>query len=78
MKKIIHVNQSVIARNRKHGLTEPPITVKTYKSNHYTTDVEILGPAKVVYRPEKPLSCGARLWLETIAEVRLGNGEVLA
>ena len=48
---------------------EPPITVKTYKSNEKCFEVEINGPSKVIYSPDKPLSCGARLWIETDAEV---------
>ena len=40
------------------------ITVKTYKSNEYAASVRINGPSEVVYSPEKPLSCGARVWIE--------------
>ena len=76
MKTIIHVNQHVIKENRKTGAKEPVLTVKTYKSNTYAHEVEILGPSKVVYSPDKPLSCGARVWIETHGEVRIvGNGE---
>ena len=45
------------------------ITVKTYKSNTFGHQVQILGECKVVYSPDKPLSCGARVWIETDAEV---------
>lgn len=69
MKKRIHVNQHVIRRNGKTGETEPPLTVKTYKDNTLCHEVEILGPSKVVYSPDKPLSCGAKVWIETDAEV---------
>ena len=69
MKQIIHVNQHKIKRNTKHGTDEPVLTVKTYKDNNYAHEavlktkggVEI---AKVIYRPHKPLSCGARVWRE--------------
>ena len=27
--------------------------------------------ARVVYRPEKPLSCGAKVWIETANEVEV-------
>ena len=47
------------------------ITVKTSKSNDYAHQVEVLGPSKVIYRPDKPLSCGAKVWIETTAEVIL-------
>jgi hypothetical protein len=69
MKTIIHVNKQIIASNRKHGRNEPPLTVKTYKSNRKCHEAEILGPSRVVHSPHKPLSCGARVWIETTAEV---------
>jgi len=69
MKTVVHVNQHVIKRNRKHNEYEPPLTVKTYKSNTYTNEVTIQGPCKVVYRPHKPLGCGAHVWIETHAKV---------
>jgi hypothetical protein len=47
------------------------ITVKTSKSNDYGHEVEILGPSKIIYSPDKPLSCGARVWIETESEVKI-------
>ena len=69
MKTKIHVNQHVDRSNKKHGKKEPVLTVKTYKSNTYAHEVEINGPSKVIYSPDKPLSCGARVWIETESEV---------
>ena len=69
MKAQIHVNQHVIRANKKHGTNDPVITVKTSKSNIYTHEVKINGPSKVVYSPDKPLSCGAKVWIETESEV---------
>ena len=71
MKKKIPVNQHKIRSNKKHNLNEPVITVKTSKSNDYGHEVEILGPSKIVYSPDKPLSCGAKVWIETEAEVKI-------
>lgn len=69
MKTIIHVNQHKI-RARE----ESPLTVKTYKENREATEADILDAsgnvvATIVYRPEKPLSCGARVWIETQNQV---------
>ena len=64
MKKIIHINQHIIKRNSKTGERDPVITCKTYKSNDYTDVVEINGPSRVVYSADKPLSCGAKVWIE--------------
>ena len=58
-----------IRHNKKHGTNKPVITVKTYQDNTYGHEVSILGNSKVVYSPDKPLSCGAKLWIETDAEV---------
>ncbi len=76
MKKRIHVNMHVIRRNQKTGEREPTNTVKTYKTNTYAHEVDILGPSKVIYSPDKPLSCGARLWIETDSEVMV-DGQTL-
>jgi hypothetical protein len=69
--KRIHVNQHVIRRNLKvkEGPHEPAIAVKEGKKNTYGHGVTVHGPSKVVYSPDKPLSCGARVWIETTAEV---------
>jgi len=74
MKTIIHVNQHKIKSNTKHGTNDPCLTVKTHKSNDYGHTAIIrndLGEevARVVYRPHKPLSCGARCWIETQLKV---------
>jgi len=71
MKTYVHVNQHVIKRNNKTGERNPVITAKTYKDNRYGQEVEIEGPCKVVYRPDKPLSCGAKVWIETEAKVEV-------
>jgi hypothetical protein len=71
MKTIIHVNQHVIKANAKTGSNEPVLTVKTYKSNTYAHEVRILGESKIVYSADKPLSCGAKVWIETEAQVEV-------
>ena len=71
MIKRIHINQHKIKANKKYNLNDPVITVKTSKSNTYGHEVVIHGPSKVIYSPDKPLSCGARVWIETESEVSL-------
>ncbi|CAB4125720.1 hypothetical protein UFOVP58_209 [uncultured Caudovirales phage] len=71
MKTRIHVNQHVVKSNSKTGANEPVLTVKSYKSNIYAHEVLIHGESKVVYSPDKPLSCGAKVWIETEAEVEI-------
>ena len=69
MKKIIQVNQHVIKSNRKNDKRDPVLTVKTYKTNEYAHEVHIDGPCSIIYSPDKPLSCGAHVWIETKANV---------
>ena len=59
---------------KKNNTNEPVITVKTSKSNTYASEVDILGKSKLVYRPLKPLPCGARVWIETEDKIVLDNG----
>tara|TARA_R110000803_G_scaffold1228_2_gene3982 strand:- start:4422 stop:4640 length:219 start_codon:yes stop_codon:yes gene_type:complete len=64
MKTRIHVNQHNIRSNAK-GLTDLPVlTVKDYKQNRLCNECSFTN-GKVIYRPDKPLSCGAKVWIET-------------
>ena len=76
MKTIIHVNQHKIRSNSSSGKREPVLTCKTYKSNNYAHQAVIYDQdnreaARVVYSPDKPLSCGAKVWIETQNRVEL-------
>lgn len=78
MKRIIHVNQHHIKHNNGVPAEErkPVLTLKTYKSNTYASELTILDKdgqpvARIVYSPDKPLSCGARVWIETYEDVEV-------
>ena len=76
MKTIIHVNQHKIKSNSKNNTQEPVLTCKTYKSNNYAHEAIIYDDngnevARVIYKPNDPLSCGAKVWIETKNEVKL-------
>ena len=73
MKTVIHVNQHNIRANSK-GSELPVLTVKDYKQNRKANHAAVIdadGKAlvKVVYSPDKPLPCGAKVWIETEMEV---------
>lgn len=72
MIKRIHVNQHIIKANAKNDAVDPPLSVKTSRGSHVGHRVTIDGPSEVVYSPDKPLSCGAKVWIETTAPVTLG------
>ena len=63
MKTRIHVNQHNIRANSK-GADLPVLTVKDYKKNRKCNEVYFT-EGRVVYSPDKPLSCGAKVWIET-------------
>ena len=73
MKTVIHVNQHNIKANSK-GSELPVLTVKDYKQNRKANNAAVVdadGKAlvKVIYSPDKPLPCGAKVWIETEMEV---------
>ena len=74
MKTRIHVNQHIIRQNSKCSDQSPPLTVKDYKQNRKAWTAEIMGPSRVVYSPDKPLACGAKVWIETDATVITNDG----
>lgn len=72
----LHVNQHEIRANNKDGGRRPVLTCKRSDSNDYGHEASIRGPdgmevARLIYRPDKPLSCGARVWIETTCEVTI-------
>ena len=78
LKKKIHINKTVISRNARKDEDEPAITAKTYKQNEYGHEVSVHCPncatetlrivtSDGVHR--KQLSCGARVWIETLGKV---------
>lgn len=76
MKTIIHVNQHNIKSNARNEEKKPVLSCKTYKSNTYANEVEIKDKAgnviaKIVYSPDKPLKCGAKVWIETENKVEV-------
>jgi|TARA_B100001248_G_C27379776_1_gene456301 hypothetical protein len=73
LKTRIHVNQHNIKANDK-GADLPVITVKDYRTNRKVNAADIVAEdgtvvASVIYSPDKPLPCGAKVWIETTHEV---------
>ncbi len=66
MKTVIHVNQQLLRQNVKDGGCRPVLIARTYKGVTYGHQIEIQGPSRIV---QGKLSCGARAWIETEAEV---------
>jgi len=72
---IIHVHQQRIRRNirKPPEEREPPIIVIDGKARRYGNAIEIQGPCRIVYSPDKLLACGARLWIESHSNVEISE-----
>lgn len=75
MKTYNHINQHNMRHNISYNQEErkPMITTKTYRDNIYSDKVKIVDKegntvATVVYAPDSPLSCGARVYILTDSE----------
>jgi len=71
MKTLIHINQTVIRHNKKYSNSLPACRVQQNNKSRYCKEVIIDGPSKLVYNPDNPLSCGAKLWIETESIIEL-------
>jgi len=73
--KRIHINQHNIKYNAKNVDRKPVITIKSGKHNTYANRIKIVGDSEVVYSPDKPLSCGAKVWIETKGAIVLDGSD---
>lgn len=71
IKRYLHVNKHVIARNNKTGANEPALLVKSSKANNYGNKVFVYDQQGnliiefVQAHPKcgiKPLNCGAKVY----------------
>ena len=72
----IHVNQHVIKNNAKYGENNPVFTIKQGGKNTYAHNVKVHGEMELVYSPDKPLSCGAKVWIETRGDIELDGKKI--
>jgi hypothetical protein len=78
---IVHVNQHVIKHNAKHGTKLPTLTIKHPADGGRSTYAhEVEGFGRTVdcnAQGRKPLSCGARVWMEYMPTTFLILGETM-
>jgi len=65
MIKRIVVNRHHVRHNKTHEDKKPVLSLQTYKGVERANEIVIDGPCRVIYRPNKPLKCGATVWIET-------------
>jgi hypothetical protein len=68
--KRIHIRGAAVAACTA-GNPEPCITIQTTHGPFHCADCEWDGPTKLVERINDPLNSGARIWIETKAEIRV-------
>jgi hypothetical protein len=76
MKSKILVNRNLISKNKSENKNLPVISVKSSKKTSYCHTAHILDKdgnivASILHRPDKPLSCGATIWIETVYGVSI-------
>ncbi len=66
-KTIVHINSNIIRQNIHKSKQErqPAIAVRG-KEKTYVHYLEIPTPCRIIYDPDKPLDCGARVWIEIL------------
>ena len=66
-KLIVHINSNLIKQNMKESpeKRKPVIAIKGAQKS-YVHQLEISAPCRVVYNPDKPLPCGAKVWIEVM------------
>ena len=66
---MINIHKNLKQANDKQGRTVPGCRVEAKGKVGYGSQVDILGPSSMIYSPNKPRKCGAKLWIETDGEV---------
>lgn len=81
MPTVIHVNRHRIVSNRKTGEREPCIAVRKTRSGKadYVNRAELVDEqgrvvARFVYSPDKPLQCGAVVYVEVEPHLQVRPG----
>lgn len=75
MLKRITVNRHIIAANKKSKKKTPPLSIQiSSEPVQRASIISIMNDgkevAKVIYNPDKPLKCGATVWIETKLDIK--------
>ena len=61
----------MIRSNKKKKENEPVVRVQQGSRTGYCHEVEITGKCRIIYSPNNPLGCGARVWIEVEPDVAI-------
>ena len=66
-KTIVHINSNTIKRNKYKAKSQRESVIAIKGANKcYVNHLEIPAPCRIVYEPDKPLPCGAKVWIEVL------------
>ncbi len=63
------IKRIVVNRHKIRSGDPKPLSIQTSKGPVAASHILVTGPSAIVFRPERPLKCGARVWIETISGV---------
>jgi len=63
------IKRIVVNKHKIRSGDARPISIQTSKGAIPTGALRIEGPSSVIHWPSRPLKCGAKVWVETRAEV---------
>jgi hypothetical protein len=64
------IKRIVVNRRKLKAGAWDPLSIQTSQGAIPAFSVMILGPSSINYRPDRPLKCGAKVWVATKAEVK--------
>lgn len=67
--KRIHINGALLREAKRGKKAVKPISIQNHDGLRVASKVDIKGPSTLVFSPDKRLSSGAVLWIETRSEV---------
>ena len=68
--KRIHINGALLREKRTGRKAVRPVAIHSVDGTINCSEVVICGPSRLVFRPDRPLPSGAKVWVETRHEVR--------
>ena len=63
------IKRIVVNKHKIRAGDPQPLSIQTSRGPIAAAAIHIDGPSYINYRPDKPLKCGAKVWISTIAEV---------
>ena len=64
------IKRIVVNRHKIRSGDAKPLSIQTSKGPVAASHILVTGPSAIVFRPERPLKCGAKVWVATKAEVK--------